>query len=256
MSYGIGETPVVNGVDFRQKLLESLPPTYRETPDLLNRLLLPSAEYLAWSYDTWRTLFEKLTPRTAPSDWLDWLLTEVMGWTLIPPGYPEEIASDEPPPLDFTPPLRIGKRRLLQNLHAHYKRRGTVWRSANSYENLSLQLSDPASAAGIEMLLLEFGVHAQVTDSPLYPDSDYYGGYGSEWPLQARVVVLWLEPWEVGTESFADDYWGGAYAHETPLIVTREFVRDLVEWSRTGSTLIHIEFETTSSPPDETPLMV
>lgn len=239
MTFTPGGPTTIGDVDFLKEQVESMPPAYRiDFRNFVERLFLPSAEYLAFVYSTWITLYQFLQPRTAPTEWLDWLLTEVMGWTLIPTGYPEEFPVSSEPAV-----LNIGKRRLLQNLHAHYKRRGTVWRSTKTYATFDDRLRDPESGAGIEMLLREFGIHAQVTDAPLYYEGGYYGEYGSEWPLQARIVVLYFEPWETATESFADDYYGNGYLHESPVIVTRDFVVDLAHWSRCAGTIIRVEFE-------------
>lgn len=229
--FNIGGSTQVGAIDFLKERLACLPGAYYgqegEYKDFVSRLILQDAEYDAFVYNFWKTLYTYIDPATAPEEWVRWILTEWMGWKLIPAGYPL---------------ARL--RRLLANLHAHYKRAGTVWPSAAVYDSITGRLADPESGAGILLLLREFGIHGVVTDSPIYPDADYYGSYGSEQPLKARVVVQYIEPWETGSASFVGDYYDVTFPHESPVIVDIEFVVSLVEWSRPAATLIRTEFVT------------
>jgi phage tail-like protein len=193
---------------FLSRLVESLPAPYRpaEYRDFIERLLRPSAEDLARVNETLDRLDTYVYPESAPEPWLDWMLAEWWGWSLIPDGYPVE-----------------RKRRLLSNLHLHYKRR--------------------YSTLGIKELLAEFGAIAEVYDRPLYSGS-YLGSYGITSPLNVWVRVLYYEPWESPQDNYIGNYIGHTYAYRTTPIVTNKFVADLCEWSRAAGVRMIVEYVT------------
>lgn len=227
-----------NTAFFLKRLVESMPPPYRppETRDFLERLLLPSAEDLNRVNGTIDILDTYVLPEQAPEGWVDWMLTEWLGWTLIPDGYP----------LDR-------KRRLLRNLHAHYKRRYTVGRNtAKSYvtnENstaIEKELADPQANDGIRLLLREFGVVANVYDRPLYV-GNYLTEIGVGGPLDVVVRVQYYEPWESPLDTFIGGYLGNIYAYRTTPLITNAFVAALCEWSRPAGVRMVIHFITRST---------
>ncbi|MBI3654084.1 MAG: hypothetical protein HY231_23890 [Acidobacteria bacterium] len=201
-----------NTAFFLKRLVESLPAPYRppETRDFLERFLQPSAEDLARVNQTIDLLDAYVLPESAPEEWVSWMLTEWMGWTLVPDGYPLS-----------------RKRRLLRNLYLHYERRYTV--------------------RGVRELLREFGIVAQVYDRPIYTGG-YYGTYGSRAPLRVRVRVLYYEPFSSPRRVYTGGYIGGrgTYAYTTPQIITDQFVMDLIHWSRAAGVEYLVEFVTNS----------
>jgi hypothetical protein len=204
---------------FLSTLVESLPPNYRpeEYRDFLERFLLPSAEDLSRVNETFDRLDTFVYPESAPEDWIDWWLTEVMGWSLIPDGYP-----------------LARKRRLLADLlgvpgfpYKHYKKRYTT--------------------VGIKELLREFGVVANVYDRPIYAGG-YLSDYGVTSPLNVWVRVLYYEPWESPQNNYVGSYMG-AYAYRTHSIITNEFVAALCEWERAAGVRMIVEYVTASNRP-------
>lgn len=212
---------VANGIDFRARLVECLPPPYRPTDfngfnvrEFLERLLTPTGEDLARVVRIFEEIDTYLRPESAPEEWLRWLIVENMGWTLIPENYPVDSLG---PDITSSPCLR----RLLLNLHRHYKRRYTV--------------------RGIQELLREFGVIADVYDGAIYYGS-YYGSYGSRHPLAGRIRVLGYEPIDFPQRTFYGGYYGGTFYYESRVIVTRAFVESLVSWSRPAGVDFMIEW--------------
>ncbi len=235
--YRVGE---LNTDFFLQRLIRTQPPPYvtPENRDFLERFLLPTAEDLGRINQVLDLLDTYFYPESAPEEWLDWLIIEVMGWKLIPEGYPV-----------------ARKRRLLKNIHAHYKRRFTVGRNPNKTyvtdENgtaLDKQLNDAESGAGIRLLLREFGVVAMVIDRPLYVGS-YVGQWGISSPLQSWIRILYFEPWETPRNTFVGNYVGFTYAYKTKPLVTKDFVRALLEWSRPAGTVQLVEWVTQNTRP-------
>jgi phage tail-like protein len=231
-----GEPLYSEGADntafFLKRLVESMPPAYRppETRDFLERFLLPSAEDLNRVNGTIDVLDTYVLPESAPEEWVDWMLTEWLGWSLIPDGYPLH-----------------RKRRLLRNLHAHYKRRYTVGRNtAKSYVTIPEQLADPESGEGLKLLLREFGIVAEVFDRPLYVGS-YLSEVGVGGPLDCVVRVHYYEPWESPLDTFLGGYLGNIYAYRTTPLITNAFVASLCEWSRPGGVRMVIHFMTRSA---------
>jgi hypothetical protein len=209
MPFTPGGPTVVDDVDFSKELVEALPPAYLQNRELIEALFLPSAEYCAFVYTFWKTLYTYLTPATAPEEWVRWMLTEWMGWTLIPNGYPLS---------------RL--RRLLENLHKYYKSRSTP--------------------RGIEALLKEFGILANAYDRPLYYGS-YYGTFAVDpWPLHVRVRIKGYEPFFLPKKTYWGGYLGSDYYHEVTQILTDEFVMALCRWSRVAGTRMLVEWVTYS----------
>jgi hypothetical protein len=207
MPYNIGGSTIVGNIDFLREKVDALPAPYLVYREFWERMFLPSAEYLAFVYSFWKNLYTYLTPATAPEEWVDWMLTEWMGWTLIPDGYPLS-----------------RKRRLLENLASYYKTRSTP--------------------RGIEALLREFGIVANVYDRPMYWGS-YYGDYGVEpWPLHVRIRIKGYEPFFSPKRTYWGGYLGGDYYHEVTQILTDEFVVALCRWSRAAGTRMLIEWVT------------
>ncbi|HEY6330719.1 MAG TPA: hypothetical protein VI756_15390 [Blastocatellia bacterium] len=158
-------------------------------------------------------------PGAAPEVFVDWMLAEFFGWTLIPDGYP-----------------LIRKRQLLANLPGHYKRRGT--------------------REGIVRLLAEFGVHATATDTWVYWGGSYYGEYAVDGPLQVRVVIKYSDPWDTPGPTFIGDYYGYCYPYPPKLIVTQDFCMQLMAWERSAGMNFSVEWETWHpTPPDQPPAM-
>jgi phage tail-like protein len=201
-----------NTTFFLKRLVESLPPPYRpaEFRDFLERFLQPSAEDVNNANAILDALNQYVTPESAPEEWVNWILTEWFGWTLIPDGYPLS-----------------RKRQLLRNLYLHYERRYTV--------------------RGVRELLGEFGVVAEVYDRPIYVGG-YYGSFGSRAPLHARVRVLYYEPFYFPRRAYTGGYIGGrgTYAYTTPQVITEQFVMDLIHWSRAAGVSYLVEFVTSS----------
>lgn len=191
---------------FKQYLVETQPSNYvtEDNRDFLGRLLLPSAEDFAWVNQTYDLLDTYIDPANAPEQWLDWMLTEWWGWTLIPDGYP-----------------LARKRRLLKNLYRHYERRYTC--------------------RGIRELLKEFGIVAEVYDRRPFVGG-YYGSYGSVMPLRVRVRILNYEPFFSPQRTYVGGYWGGVYAHTTRQIITEPFVLALIRWSRAAGVSFLVEW--------------
>lgn len=234
-----GESLYSEGQDntsfFLKRLVESMPPPYRpaETREFLEQFLLPSAEDLNAVNSVLDVLDTYALAQSAPENWLNWILIEWMGWTLIPDGYPV-----------------TRKRRLLANLHAHYKRRYTVGRNtSNSYETddnstaIEKQLADPASGEGLRLLLREFGIVADVYDRPLYWGS-YYGEWGVCPQLNVLVRVHYYEPWESPQNNYFGNFWGYTFLYRTTPIITNRFVAALCEWSRPAAVQTTIHFIT------------
>lgn len=208
-----------NNVDFfLAQLVESQPAPYREFRDFLERMLLPSAEDLDRVHNTFDLLDTYVYPESAPEEWVRWTLTEWMGWTLIPDGYPLNPRHIEQG-VDSSPNLR----RLLKNLHLHIKRRYTV--------------------VGVRELLREFGIIAEVYDRAIYTGG-YYGTFGSRYPLRVRVRVLGYEPFFSPKRVYAGGYVGGRglYAFTTRQIITEGFVMDLIHWSRAAGVEFTVEW--------------
>jgi phage tail-like protein len=191
---------------FLNRLVESLPANYRpeEYRDFIERLLLPSAEDLGRANTTFDLLDTFVYPESAPEDWIDWMLAEWWGWTLVPVDYP-----------------LARKRRLLSNLHRHYKRRYTI--------------------AGIRELLREFGIVAEVYDRRVFTGG-YYGSFGSVFPLNVRVRVLGYEPFFSPQRTYVGGYLGGIFAHTTQQIISEDFVMDLIRWSRAAGVRFLVEW--------------
>ncbi|MEW6209828.1 MAG: hypothetical protein AB1631_15800 [Acidobacteriota bacterium] len=210
---------------FLARLVESLPPPYRpedfegfNVRGFLGRILRPSAEDLDSVNATIDRLHELIAPESAPEDWLRWILTEWFGWTLIPDGFPVN------PVVEGGPCLR----RLLANLHLHYKRRYTV--------------------TGIRELLREFGIIAEVYDRPLFVGG-FLGSYGvARHPLHVRIRVLSVEPFYFPRRVYVGGFigGGGTYLYQTQQIITESFIRDLVHWSRPAGVEDMIEIVTGS----------
>jgi phage tail-like protein len=228
----------LNNAFFLKRLIESMPPPYRppETRDFLERFFAPSAEDLARVNQTIDLLDTYVLPESAPEEWLNWMLTEWMGWTLIPDGYPV-----------------LRKRRLLANLHAHYKRRYTVGRNTTkTYVSdvnstaIEKQLADPEAGEGIRLLLREFGIVASVIDRPLYWGS-YYGEWGVSDPLNVVVRVHYYEPWESPQYTYFGNYYGASYFYRTTPLITNAFVAALCEWSRPAGVQMLIHYVTQSA---------
>ncbi|MGH9765212.1 MAG: hypothetical protein ACREDR_19800 [Blastocatellia bacterium] len=160
-------------------------------------------------------------PDTAPEPFIDLMIQQWFGWTLIPDGYP-----------------LLRKRQLLANLAGHYQRRNTP--------------------EGIRLLLAEFGVNAVVTDRPIYWDGgSYYGQYMvSDGPLQVRVVIRWLESWDHPQGVFIGDYLDYVTLYDVKFIVTEDFIMRLVAWERVGGTQITVQWETGIPGSDDTPVIV
>lgn len=200
-----------NTAFFLSLLVESLPPPYRpsEYRNFIERLLQPSAEDLSQVNQAFDLLDTFVYPETAPEEWIDWMLTEWWGWTLIPDGYP--IAR---------------KRRLLTNLHLHYKRRYTV--------------------RGIRELLKEFSIVAEVYDRRPFIGG-YYGSFGSNLPpLTVRIRVLGYEPFFSPQHTYVGGFWGKVIAHTTPEIITDDFVLALIRWSRPAGMQFVVEWRAAS----------
>ena len=226
-------------VDFLDQLIRCLPANYVDRGpggnlDFLQRLLTPNAEDLTQWHSVFDRLYTYLDPFACPLDWLQWITTEWFGWTLIPDNYPE-----------------ARQRKLLAHLAAdmdgsgigfHYQNRGTV--------------------TGVRNLLLEFGVHAIVTDQPPYagaylgsdfPGSVYPAMQGSDWPLGVRVVVQYYEPAEQDVNLFSGGYLGAlgaspgnVYLKQPAALVNDEFVVKLVEWERAAGVKAVIEWRTSA----------
>ncbi len=201
---------------FLERLVESLPPAYRppETEDFLRRFLLPSAEDLAYVNRVFDLLDTYVYPESAPEEWVRWMLTEWMGWTLIPDGYPVGTT-------DGSGALTRGLRRLLKNLHLHYKRRYTC--------------------VGIRELLREFGVHADVIDRRLFVRG-FLGKRGVSKPLTTWIRVKYVEPFETPRRTHVRGWVGHTSVYRTGLIVTRPFIEALCEWSRPAGTNQLVDF--------------
>jgi hypothetical protein len=264
---------VAQPVDFLNRLMECLPPNYRppENQDFLRRLFLPNAENLARMHTVFDHLFEYLDPFAAPIDWVKWITTEWMGWTLIPDGYPE-----------------ARQRKLLAHLLADLDNSGIGYHYQHRY-----------SIAGIRNLLLEFGVHAIVTDAPMY-----CGGYlgwdnsgsifpamvgASPNPLSVRVIVQYYDPSENDQNTYVGGYpgsgptstWdsgaalgelntqgvgvegvgldvavtpvvpGNIFLYQAGQLVTDDFVVRLCEWERAAGTQFLVEWRTARFKSDE-----
>src|SRR6185503_148337 len=205
-------SPGADNTDFFLSLLvETLPPPYRpeEYRDFLERFLRPSAEDLSQVNQTFDLLDTFVYPESAPEEWLDWMLLEWWGWRLIPDGYPV-----------------ARKRRLLSNLHRHYKQRYTV--------------------KGIRELLREFGIIAEVTDRRPFVGR-YYNTFGVQgFPLEVRVRILAYEPFFSPRNTSVGGYYAGTFVHTTRQIITEEFVRSLVHWERIAGVKICVEWRVAS----------
>ncbi|HEY6328163.1 MAG TPA: hypothetical protein VI756_02420 [Blastocatellia bacterium] len=176
------------------------------------RWFTPHATDLFNKYVVYQGLYSYFYPNTTPLTWLQWLIVEWWGWRLIPVNYP--IAR---------------QRQLLGDLWFHYQQRNTP--------------------IGISNILAEFGVHAEVTDEPLYYHG-YYSQPGIENPLTCYVKVLYSDSWDSGTDSFYDEYYdGGAYAYDAVQIVDEDFIMQLINWERVAGVNIIVEFETFQAPP-------
>lgn len=195
-----------NTAYFKNLLVESLPANYRpeEYRDFIERLLTPSAEDFAAVNLIYDKLDQYVDPANSPEEWIDWMLTEWFGWTLIPDGYP-----------------LARKRRLLKNLYRHYERRYT--------------------RRGIRELLKEFGIVAEVYDRRPFVGG-YYGSYGSVMPLRVRIRILNYEPFFSPQRTYLGGYWGGVYAHTTRQIITEPFVLALIRWSRAAGVSFLVEW--------------
>jgi phage tail-like protein len=191
-------------------LVETQPPPYRpeEYRDFLGRFLLPSAEDLSRVNQAFDLLDTFVYPESAPEEWVEWMLAEWWGWTLIPQGYP-----------------LARKRRLLSNLHRHYKRRYTV--------------------TGIRELLREFGIVAEVYDRPLFVRG-FTGSRGSQWPLKVRVFIHGYEAFFFPQRVFIGNFVGGhgLTAAKTRQMITEQFVLELVRWSRAAGAEFLVEWKT------------
>jgi hypothetical protein len=209
--------------EYLNDYVDCIPPWLRpeESREFLKQFFYYAALDLATKNKTLDDLHYYINPRTSPEPWLDWMIAEWWGWTLIPEGYPLD-------PLGAEITSSPCKRRLLFNLHRHYKRRYTP--------------------QGIKELLEEFGVIADVYDGPIYYGG-YYGSYGSRHPLAGRIRVLGFEPIEFPRRTFYGGYYGGTFYHSSRQIVTREFVESLVHWSRPAGVKIMIEWV---APPTDT----
>ena len=210
---------------FVSRFIESFPSNYTQNAnpkytnpgspagtyfDFWRRWFTPHAADLFNKYVVYQGLYSYFYPASTPLGWLQWLIIEWWGWRLIPNGYPIP-----------------RQRQLLGDLWFHYQQRNTP--------------------RGISNLLAEFGVHAEVTDEPLY-----YGGYydqpGIEDPLTAYVKVLYSDSWDSGTDSFYDLYYdGGGYAYDAVQIVDEPFVMQLIEWERAAGVRIVVEFKMTQN---------
>lgn len=223
--------------DFLNELVSCLPPAYRppEHLDFLKRFLTPNAEDLTRWNQVFDNLYTYLDPFICPEDWLDWIIAEWFGWTLIPDGYPIS-----------------RKRRLLAHLAADLDGSGIGFH----YQNRS-------TITGLRNLLLEFGVHAIVTDAPMY-----VGGYvGADFPgslfpamvaadpspLGIRVIVQYydaahsdLNTYAAGYLGTRDESSGNVYLQRTAPLVTDDFVVKLVEWERAAGVKAVIEWRTFS----------
>jgi hypothetical protein len=196
--------------NFLKYYIDTIPPPFRlpRWREFLERFLWYPALDLANINALLDDLVNYINPATAPEEWIDWIIHEWFGFHLIPDGYPLE-----------------RKRRLLANLHLHFKRRHTP--------------------LGLTGLLSEFGIFNEVYDRPLYWGG-YYGSFGSEWPLHVRVRVLDYEPFELPRNSYYGSYWGHQYYHSAKQIITEDFVVALCNWSRAAGVEMLIEFVTAS----------
>lgn len=180
-----------------------------EARDFWNRAFSIVAEELA-AIDRLLDRFDLLLyAESAPEEWIDWILQEWFGWTLIPEGYP------------LSRRRRLLYRDQSHNLALHYQRRYTV--------------------VGIRELLREFGVIADVVDRPLYV-GDYLTTRGVTTPLNVWVRILYREPWESPKDNYIGNYVGHTYVYRTQPLVTNQFICALCEWSRAAGTRMIVEF--------------
>jgi hypothetical protein len=223
-------------VDWITEVVNQLPANYRppENLDFLRRFLTPTAETLQQINEQLDTFVQKINPFTCPLDFLDYWLTETMGWTLfpaLPGGYPE-----------------ARKRRLLNDLFSAEPSDPNPLAPA-----LGLIYPRRYTVAGIKALLLEFGIHAVVTDQPQYVGSYMglragpYRAEASQFPLQARIVVQWYEPLASVQNVYVGNYLGhiGAgnlWLYDVRPSVDEAFVLKLAEWSRIAGARFQVEF--------------
>ena len=205
--------------------------------DFLQRLLQPNAETLQFVWRIYNAIPTYVSPETANDTWIDWLLQEWFGWTLYPDSWKSLRA-------DF---VLSRKRRLLGHFFGDFDQSG-----------FGLHYPNRGTIPGIKNLLLEFGVHALVTDQPLYaggylgadfPGSVFPVNRAANWPLEVRVVVQYYEPAEIDFNTFVGGYLGNPsggniYLYDATPYVTDSFVVKLVEWSRAAGVKAVIEWRT------------
>jgi len=207
---------------FVDRFIGSFPPNYTQNADprysnsvsatgtyldFWQRWFTPHATDLFNKYLVYQSLHAYFYPNSTPVSWLQWLIIEWWGWRLLPDGYP-----------------LLRQRQLLADLWFHYQQRSTP--------------------AGIYNLLAEFGVHAEVTDEPLYYEG-YYEQPGIQGPLTAYVKVLYSDSWDSGTDSFYGEYYdGGAYAYDAVQIVDEGFILQLINWERVAGVQAIVEWKT------------
>lgn len=195
---------------FRKYIVDCIPPAYilPEFRDFCERLLLPTAEDIAFFNDVFERIPDFIDPSSAPESWVDWMIGEWWGFRLIPPGLP--LASDHGGP---------SKRRLLSNLHLHYKRRYTK--------------------AGLIGLLAEFGIISDVADETAFVGS-FVGDFAVSGPLSVWVRSIYYAPWEQKPSVFVGTFVGD-FLEETTCPITHSFVEDLCEWNRPAGVIQVVE---------------
>ena len=203
-------------------VVDAQPPSYRpaENRDFLERFLKYPALDLAIMRKQFRELADNINPATASEEWLDWMLHEWWGFHLIPANYPID-----------------RKRRLLANLNQYFKQRYT--------------------RTGIIALLREFGIVAEIYDRRLFVGG-FLGSYGvAEFPLRARIRVLYFEPFFFPRHVYVGGFIGasGTHLYTTQQIITESFVMALVHWSRVAGCEFTVEFIAASqSVVDDAPI--
>jgi hypothetical protein len=266
-SQAVGSDPPY-AIDFAERLLGCLPNNYVDTAlnqDFLTRLFTPSAEKLTILNETFDRLYTYVNPFTAPLDWVQWITTEWLSWTLIPAGYPE-----------------ARQRTLLAHLTADLDGSGRGYHYQRRY-----------TPQGIRNLLLEFGIHGIVTDQPLYAGDFVGNGFlgsiypaqiGANSPLNVSVLVEYYDPeviaqhiylggflgtrapyvqdpgqdlgafntGEAGQQQVGGDpppvsiAPGSIYVYQPPQLVTNDFVMRLLDWERAAGVKFTVQFQTAS----------
>jgi hypothetical protein len=186
---------------FQKYIVGCFPPAYilPEFRDFWERFLYCAAQDLAFFNDVFDRLPDFINASSAPEGWVDWMIGEWWGFRLIPPRLP--LASDHGGP---------SRRRLLSNLHLHYKRRYTK--------------------AGLIGLLAEFGIISDVIDEPAFVGS-FVGDFAVSGPLSVWVRSIYYAPWDPPPAVFVGTFVGD-FLEETTCPISHKFVEDLCEWNR------------------------